>query len=83
MSATQRRRSQPRLTRNLKITPELGVGWAFVASEVPLQCGDREFFLDLLFYHCVLRRYVVIELKLGRFEPEHVPSPPRKASWKR
>ena len=28
--------------------------------------------LDLLFYHCVLHRYVVIELKLDRFEPEHV-----------
>jgi predicted nuclease of restriction endonuclease-like (RecB) superfamily len=57
------------LTRFLR---ELGAGWAFVGSEVPLQCGDREFFLDLLFYHCVLHRYVVIELKLGRFEPEYV-----------
>lgn len=51
---------------------ELGVGWAFVGAEVPVQCGDREFFIDLLFYHCRLHRYVVIELKIGRFEPEHV-----------
>jgi predicted nuclease of restriction endonuclease-like (RecB) superfamily len=51
---------------------ELGVGWAFVGAEVPVQCGDRVFRIDLLFYHCKLHRYVVIELKLGQFEPEHV-----------
>ena len=51
---------------------ELGVGWAFVGAEVPIQCGAREFRIDLLFYHCRLHRYVVLELKLGRFEPSHV-----------
>lgn len=51
---------------------ELGVGWAFVGAEMPIQCGDREFRVDLLFYHCRLHRYVVFELKLGRFEPEYV-----------
>jgi predicted nuclease of restriction endonuclease-like (RecB) superfamily len=61
------------LTDNIiRFLRELGVGWAFVGAEVPVQCGDREFFLDLLFYHCKLHRYVVIELKLGRFEPEYV-----------
>jgi predicted nuclease of restriction endonuclease-like (RecB) superfamily len=48
------------------------LGFAFVGAEVPIQLGDREFFVDLLFYHCRLHRYVVIELKLGRFEPEYV-----------
>ena len=42
-----------------------------MGAEVPLQCGDREFLIDLLFYHCRLHRYVVFELKLGRFEPEY------------
>jgi predicted nuclease of restriction endonuclease-like (RecB) superfamily len=51
---------------------ELGTGFAFVGAEVPVQCGDREFLLDLLFYHCRLHRYVVFELKIGRFEPEYV-----------
>lgn len=55
-----------------KFLRELGVGWAFVGAEVPIQCGDRVFRIDLLFYHCKLHRYVVIELKLGQFEPEHV-----------
>jgi predicted nuclease of restriction endonuclease-like (RecB) superfamily len=60
------------LTDNLaRFLRELGTGFAFVGAEVPLRCGDREFFLDLLFYHCRLHRYVVFELKLGRFEPEY------------
>ena len=58
------------LTANIsRFLRELGIGWAFVGAEVPIQCGDREFFLDLLFYHCRLYRYVVLELKLGRFQP--------------
>ena len=62
------------LTDNLaRFLRELGTGFAFVGAEVPVQCGDREFFLDLLFYHCKLHRYVVFELKLGRFEPEGAP----------
>ena len=61
------------LTDNLaRFLRELGTGFAFVGAEVPIQCGEREFFLDLLFYHCKLHRYVVFELKLGRFEPEYV-----------
>lgn len=65
-------RTNPARAHHLRQVSELGVGWAFVGAEVPLQCGDREFFADLLFYHCRLHRYVVFELKLGRFEPEHV-----------
>ena len=61
------------LTDNLtRFLRELGTGFAFVGAEVPVPCGDREFFVDLLFYHCRLHRYVVFELKLGRFEPEYV-----------
>lgn len=51
---------------------ELGVGWAFVGAEVPIQCGASEAKIDMLFYHCRLHRYVVLELKLGRFEPSHI-----------
>ncbi len=51
---------------------ELGVGFAFVGRQVPLQVGEEEFFIDLLFYHLQLRRYVVIELKADKFKPEHL-----------
>lgn len=50
---------------------ELGTGFAYVGRQVPLQVGDREFFLDLLFYHIHLHCYVVAEIKNCEFEPEH------------
>ncbi|MFH1976519.1 MAG: PDDEXK nuclease domain-containing protein [Pseudomonadota bacterium] len=50
---------------------ELGAGFAYLGKQVPLQVGEREFFIDLLFYHTKLRCYVVIELKTSDFEPEH------------
>jgi predicted nuclease of restriction endonuclease-like (RecB) superfamily len=49
---------------------ELGAGFAYMGKQVPLQVGERDFFLDLLFYHTKLHCYVVIELKTGDFEPE-------------
>lgn len=51
---------------------ELGAGFAFVGRQVLLSVGDEEFFIDLLFYHLKLRCYVVIELKTGKFKPEHL-----------
>ncbi len=50
---------------------ELGQGFAFVGSQVPLTFDDQEFFIDLLFYHLHLRAFVVIELKAKKFKPEH------------
>ncbi len=50
---------------------ELGQGFAFVGSQVPLTIDDQEFFIDLLFYHLHLRCFVVIELKANNFKPEH------------
>lgn len=50
---------------------ELGAGFAYVGRQVPLQVGERDFFLDLLFYHTRLHCFVVVELKTGDFEPEH------------
>ena len=50
---------------------ELGQGFAFVGSQVPLTFDDQEFFIDLLFYHLHLRAFVVIELKATKFKPEH------------
>ena len=51
---------------------ELGVGFAYVGRQVPLEVGGEDFFIDLLFYHLRLRCYVVIELKAGKFKPEHL-----------
>ncbi len=54
-----------------KFLLELGTGFAFVGRQKTLQVGERDFFLDLLFYHTKLHCYVVIELKTGEFEPEY------------
>ena len=50
---------------------ELGAGFAFVGRQVPLDVDGEEFFIDILFFHIPLNRYVVIELKLGKFRPQY------------
>jgi len=50
---------------------ELGAGFAFVGSQVPLEVGGEDFRLDLLFYHLKLRSFVAIDLKMGSFKPEY------------
>ncbi len=54
-----------------KFLMEPGVGFAFVGSQSPLTVGGEEFRIDLLFYHLKLRRYFVIDLKMGAFKPEY------------
>jgi predicted nuclease of restriction endonuclease-like (RecB) superfamily len=48
---------------------ELGQGFAFVGRQLRLEVEGREFFVDLLFYHVRLKRYVVVELKAREFDP--------------
>ena len=60
------------LLRHLeKFLLELGRGFAFVGRQYRLEVSDREFFLDLLFYHLQLRCFIVVELKKGDFKPEY------------
>lgn len=51
---------------------ELGRDFCFIGSEYPVQVGGRDFALDLLFFHRGLNCLVAIELKVNRFEPEHL-----------
>jgi predicted nuclease of restriction endonuclease-like (RecB) superfamily len=50
---------------------ELGAGFAYLGKQVLLKVGEKDFYLDLLFYHLKLRCYLVIELKADEFTPEH------------
>jgi hypothetical protein len=43
-----------------------------VGRQVHLEFSDQDFYIDLLFYHLKLRCFVVVELKSGKFEPDHV-----------
>ena len=61
------------LLRNLRaFLTEMGRDFCFIGSEVPLQVGNRDFALDLLFFHRELNCLVAIELKIGEFQPEHL-----------
>jgi hypothetical protein len=50
---------------------ELGVGFSFVGSQYYLEVDEEAYYLDLLFYHLKLRCFIVIDLKMGEFQPEY------------
>ena len=43
-----------------------------IGRQVHLSVGDKDYYIDLLFYHTKLHCYIVIELKTGEFQPEYV-----------
>jgi len=55
-----------------KFLLELGAGFAFVGKQMPLEVGDQDFLVDLLFYHLKLRCFVVVELKSVPFDPAFI-----------
>lgn len=61
------------LLQNLgRFITELGRDFCFVGSQYPVQVGNRDFAIDLVFFHRSLQCLVAFELKVGRFEPEHL-----------
>lgn len=61
------------LLQNLgRFITELGRDFCFVGSQYPVQVGTRDFAIDLVFFHRSLQCLVAFELKVGRFEPEHL-----------
>ena len=55
-----------------KFLLELGAGFAFVGKQMPLEVGEQDFLVDLLFYHLKLRCFVVVELKSVPFDPAFI-----------
>ena len=51
---------------------ELGKGFAFVARQRRLQYDDQYLYVDLVFYNCILKCYVLIDLKMGKFTAQDV-----------
>ena len=60
------------LTKLKQFLIELGRDFCFVGSEYPIQVGGQDFALDLLFFHRGLNCLVAFDLKVTRFEPEHL-----------
>lgn len=54
-----------------KFMLELGRGFAYMGRQYPLQIGEQDYFLDLLFYNVNLHCYVIIDLKIDDFKPEY------------
>ena len=51
---------------------ELGKGFSFIGNQYCLEFNNKEYFVDMLFFHRKLRSLVAIELKVGGFKPEYV-----------
>ena len=49
-----------------EVLMELGRGFCFVARQRHIQSGSNDYFIDLVFYNCILKCYVLIDLKIGR-----------------
>ena len=49
---------------------EFGTGFAFMGRQYPITVGERDFYIDLLFYNVKMHFYFVVELKTVEFEPE-------------
>jgi predicted nuclease of restriction endonuclease-like (RecB) superfamily len=64
---------QAALVQNMKqFILELGRDFIFIGEEYRLQVGNQDFYIDLLFFHRGLSALVAFELKIGKFEPEHI-----------
>lgn len=61
------------ITHNLKqVILEFGKDFTFIGEEYRVQVGGQDFYIDLLFYNRALSCLVPIELKIGKFKPEHI-----------
>ncbi len=70
--AVKERELEDRLISRLQaFLLELGYGFCFVGRQHRLKLGQKEYFIDLLFYHRHIKALVAFELKVGPFEPEH------------
>lgn len=60
------------LIKNIeKFLLELGTGFAFMGRQYHVEVSEKDYYIDLLFYHTKLHAYIVIELKKGEFKPEY------------
>ena len=67
----ERQLEQKLIVRFKDFIAELGLGFCFIGSQYKIKLDDKEYFIDLLFFHRKLRSLVAIELKVGEFKPEY------------
>ena len=54
-----------------KTLGQFGSDFAFMGQQFRLEFDDREYFIDLLFYHRKLKSLIAVELKISEFKPEY------------
>lgn len=54
-----------------KLLGQFGNDFAFMGQQFRLELDDKEYFIDLLFYHRKLKSMIAIELKVNEFKPEY------------
>ena len=59
------------LERIKNILLEFGDGFSFIGNQYKLTIGNKDFYIDLLFYHTKLKCYIAVELKIDKFVPEY------------
>ena len=67
------RELEKRLVEKIKhFILELGKGFSFIGNQYRLEFNEKEYYVDMLFFHRDLKSLIAIELKIGEFKPEYV-----------
>jgi len=75
---------EKRLVDNIeKFLLELGRGFCFVGRQQRLPIGDKDYYVDLVFYHRYLRAPVLVDLKIGELEPADIAQMQLYLAWTR
>lgn len=69
---TERQLENSMVEKVKRLMMELGYGFCFIGNQYPITLGEKEYFIDLLFYHRIVKCLVAVELKVTEFEPEYV-----------
>ncbi len=65
------RELENRLVANIRdLIMELGYGFCFIGNQYRLRLNQKEYYVDLLFYHRILKCLIALELKVSEFRPE-------------
>ena len=69
---TERELENKMVEKVKRLIMEMGYGFCFIGNQYPITLGKKEYSIDLLFYHRILKCLVAVELKVTEFEPEFV-----------
>jgi len=69
---TERELEEIMVEKVKRLMMELGYGFCFIGNQYQLKLGEKDYFVDLLFYHRILKCIIAVELKVSEFEPEFV-----------